>query len=350
MTHPFEIAPSHYQVGNLGSRLDKFVDVTFSDLQSQFLVLPRGPGFIEFADFQQAYELLKGQTRGFTEFTIDRIWCALATDALVLVVIRTILGFSPPEWATVAESQTGTVISQGYARNLDRRVRLERGLFSGSGSSQTTAGQRARNLLEVAVLLLTEGAHPQPPGLIHRLSKADTAEGLSSLQNAANLHIPYAMLLYERYLGRPYASHRDSVSELVGDLMENAIAVQLENRAITYRQTRRAERITGFDQAPDFLVPTEYAPAVVIEAKLTNDDGTARDKVTRLIHLAEIRDERERAGDPSFEVVACIDGRGFGVRRQDMRRLIMATRGKVFTLATLGRLVQSTRLRDFASS
>ena len=121
--------------------------------------------------------------------------------------------------------------------------------------------------------------------MTHRLAKADTAKGLSSLQNAANLHVPYAVLLYERYLGRPYASHRDSVSELVGDLMENAIEEQLQSRNITYRKTGRAERIEGFDQAPDFFVPTEFAPTVIIEAKLTNDDGTARDKVTRLIRL-----------------------------------------------------------------
>ena len=345
MTHPFEVAGS-----DLASRLNELVDVTFGDLQSQFLVLPRGPGFIDFADFQQAYEALKVETRGFTEFTIDRVWSALAQDALVLVVVRTILGFSPPEWADVAGSQTGTVLPQGAARTLDRRVRLEREMFAGSSIEQTATGRRARVLLEVAVLLLRDGAPTQPQGMTHRLVKVDTAEGLSSLQNAANLHIPYAMLLYERYLGRPYASHRDSVSELVGDLMENAIEDQLRSCTITYRKTGRAERVEGFDQAPDFFVPIEFAPAVIIEAKLTNDDGTARDKVTRLIHLAEMCDERERVGAPAFEVVACIDGRGFGVRRQDMRRLIVATRGKLFTFATLDQLVQSTRLREFASS
>ena len=345
MTHPFEIHGN-----DLDSRLEQLIDVTFGDLQSQFLVLPRGPGFVEFADFQHAYETLKAETRGFTQLTIERVWSALAKDALVLVVVRTILGFSPPEWAEVAGSQTGGSPSQGAARTLDRRVRVERGMFAGSRSGQTSAGRRARILLEAAVQLLGEGAPPQPPAMTHRLAKADTAEGLSSLQNAANLHVPYAVMLYERYLGRPYASHRDSVSELVGDLMENAIEEQLQSRNITYRKTGRAERIEGFDQAPDFFVPTEFAPTVIIEAKLTNDDGTARDKVTRLIHLTRIRDERERAGEPSFEVVACIDGRGFGVRRKDMRRLILATRGRVFTLATLDQIVQATRLREFASS
>ena len=326
------------------------VDVTFDDLQSQFVMLPRGPGFIQFADFQEAYETLKTQTRGFSDFSIERVWNALVTDALVLVVVRTILGFSPPEWAEVAESQTETTITQEAVRSLDRRVRERREMFAHPGAVETLAGRRAHVLLRAAVQLLVDGVPPQPPEMIHRLAKVDTANGLQSLQNAANLHIPFAMLLYERYLGRPFASHRDSVSELVGDQMENAIEEHLSIHKITYRRTRRAERVEGFDQAPDFFVPTEFAPAVVIEAKLTNDDGTARDKVTRIVHLAEMRDMREREGAPSFEVVACIDGRGFGVRRQDIRRLIMVTRGKVFTFATIDRLVYATRLGRFAAA
>ena len=345
MTHPFDVA-----AGEIGDRVDELVGVTFADLQSQFLVLPRGSGFIEFADFQEAYETLKAETGAFTEVTVERLWSAVVADALALLVVRTMLGFSPPEWAEVAKSQTNTTIPQDAARNLDRRVRQERRLFAGSGVMETLTGRRARALLEVAVLLLTEGAPSQRRDLLHRLAKADTADGLASLQNAANLHVPYAMLLYERYLGRPYASHRDAVSELVGDEMENAIEAQLAGRNITHRRTGRAERVEGFEQAPDFFVPTEFAPAVIIEAKLTNDDGTARDKVARLLRLAQMRDERERSGSPSFEVVACVDGRGFGVRRQDMRDLIVATRGKVFTFATLDRLVDATRLQEFASA
>lgn len=103
MTHPFDVAGS-----DIRDRADELVDVTFADLQSQFLVLPRGPGFIEFADFQRAYETLKAETGGFTEFTVERLLSAVTADALAFLVIRTMLGFSPPEWAEVAESQTGT--------------------------------------------------------------------------------------------------------------------------------------------------------------------------------------------------------------------------------------------------
>lgn len=342
MTYPFEVAAS-----DIEACLDELVDATFDDLQSQFLVLPRGPGFIEYQDFQQAYETLKSQTFGFTKLDITSVWNALTTDALVLVVVRTVLGFSPTEWAEVAASHVGIEIPQGAARSLDRRVRSDRRMFAKPNVAGTTTGVRAEALLSVAIQMLQAGSPPQQQGMIHRLDKADTADGLSSILNAAELHVPYSMLLYERYLGRPYASHRDAVSELVGDLMENAIEQQLANNGISHRRIGRAERIKGFDQAPDFIVPDEFSPAVVIEAKLANDDGTARDKHTRLTHLAELRDERERVGKPSFEVVACIDGRGFGVRRADMVKLIKATRGKVFTFATLDRFVENTALQHY---
>jgi hypothetical protein len=74
-------------------------------------------------------------------------------------------------------------------------------------------------------------------------------------------------------------------------------------------------------------VPDEFNPSVLIEAKLTEDDGTARDKVNRVQRLRTLRDESGR----TYDVIACIAGRGFKVRRNDMRRLLQATDGKVFT-------------------
>jgi len=95
------------------------------------------------------------------------------------------------------------------------------------------------------------------------------------------------------------------------------------------------------------VVPSEYNPRVVIEAKLTEDDGTARDKVTRVQHLFELSLRGTTPEAPRYEVIACIAGRGFGVRREDMRKLLLATRGKVFTLKTLDRLVDCTGLAHF---
>lgn len=70
-----------------------------------------------------------------------------------------------------------------------------------------------------------------------------------------------------------------------GLLCEKSIRGMLAKAGISYRKTKRAERVPGFDQAPDFIIPSEYNPQIVIEAKLTEDDGTARDKITRVQHL-----------------------------------------------------------------
>jgi hypothetical protein len=352
LTRPFEVDTNYLQ-----AHLDEMVAATFSDLESQFLVLPKGNNFIAYADFQNAYEVLKRHTGAFSNFNEENVWQALLEDSLTFLVLRTILGMSPPEWADLARSERGSDINQNQARTFDVRCRA---LTPAEGAERVRPYfaqlRRPRNarildhaqaLVSVAVEYIIRGAPAGATDTVHRLAKVDTAEGLVSLQHVAAEHVPYAVLLYERYLGRPFASHRDSVSELIGDVMESAIEERLARNRITYRKTRRAERIPGFDQAPDFFVPDEFNPAVLIEAKITGDDGTARDKVTRIIHLAEMRDRRIQEGLPGFQIVACIDGRGFGVRREDMRRMLIRTEGKVFTLATLDQLIAHTRLRDF---
>ena len=320
------------------------VDVTFGDLQSHFLILPQGSGYIRYPEFQSAYEVLKQKTSAFREFTEEKVWSALIEDSLAFVVLRTILGMSPPEWADLARSERDENVPQNEARNLDTRVRERRKYFAElrERSRRPLSLVRSEAMVSVAVEYISKGAPNSSEGTIHRLGKVDTEKGLESLRHVANEHVPFAVLLYERYLGRPFASHRDAVSELVGDVMENAIEKCLRDAAVTFRKTGRAERVPGFDQAPDFFVPDEFNPKVIVEAKITGDDGTARDKVARILRLAHMRDTRVREGNTGFQVVACIDGRGFGIRRQDMKDMLTATLGKVFTLSTVKHLTFRT--------
>lgn len=204
-------------------------------------------------------------------------------------------------------------------------------------------------MIETACQLLNLPVPEVGPDRIHRLDKADTSGGPAAIRALSSMGVPYAMLLYERFLGRPFAGHRDSVSELVGDSLESAIEDVLTKAGVSYRKTKRAERIAGFDQTPDFIIPSEFNPQIVIEAKITEDDGTARDKVTRVQHLASISIMGQPKNPPKFDVIACIGGRGFGVRREDMKKLLIATKGKVFTPKTLGFLVEFTRLQEFKS-
>lgn len=330
---PFEASPAE-----LEAELDSFIDVVFADLASEFLTMPRGEGFVEYPVFSEAYEHLKQVTRSFSQLRSDVLFTHLIEFPLGFIVLRSILGFTPSEWAYVATERLGKVITQEFARSFDREIRLAPHLpIHPSGKKET----KLRAMVEAACALIQAKAPTTPPNFLHRLSKADTAAGLESIRHFAEMGSPYSMLLYERFLGRPFAGHRDSVSELVGDFLESAIEVALTNAQLSFRKTKRAERLPGFDQAPDFIIPDEFNPRVVIEAKITEDDGTARDKVTRVQHLAQIGRQR------GFQLIACIGGRGFKVRREDMRKLLVATQGKVFTARTLDKLVANSALHTF---
>jgi hypothetical protein len=337
------IFPFEHDIEAIERDIDSYAENVIASLESSFLLMPKGNGFVEFGQFEAGYEVLKRNTNAFQKVSQDSLQSALNENPLTLIIIRAILGFTPPEWAYITSATTGCAISQGYARSIDRNVRL-------NPEKRLPRNERIAAMLEAACTLLQSGATTSVSTTIHRLDKADTRDGLASVQASSKMGIPYAMLLYERFLGRPFASHRDSISELVGDNMEGPIEDLLSKAGVSFRKTKRAERIEGFEQAPDFIIPSEFNPAIVIEAKITEDDGTARDKVTRIQHLSTLSSDRKRDGKAPFQVVACIDGRGFGIRKEDMKKIIRATRGKVFTLATLDRLIPFTNLSKFVSN
>lgn len=339
MTFPFEVP-----YGEVAAHPDAFIDAVFSSLASDFLLLPKGVGFIEYSVFETGYEALKKATSGFRILTPEAILPTATAVPISLVVLRAMLGFTPPEWAHVTSEATGTPITQGFIRSLDRRIRMQP---TASLFVSPEKAARIAALVETATRLLQDGAPAPQPDKLHRLEKVDTSHGGPWLPTLADTGLSYAMLLYERFLGRPFAGHRDSVSELIGDNLEGAIEELLVKAGISFRKTRRAERVPGFDQSPDFIIPSIENPRVVIEAKVTEDDGTARDKVTRVQHLASISEGGQLPGQRKFELIACIAGRGFKVRREDMRKLLEAARGKVFTLQNLGSLIDCTSLKEY---
>ncbi len=338
-TFPFEVA-----FDEILKDPECYVDAIFSCLESEFLIMPKGAGFVEYSVFERGYEALKAVTKGFLTFDPATVLAVSLREPITIVVLRTMLGFTPPEWGYITSQRTGVDVSQGFVRSIDRKIRM---------APETPINingvmkERLGALVKTACRLLTEGVPEVEACQLHRLDKADTRLGVETISNLGGMGVPYAMLLYERLLGRPFAAHRDSVSELVGDSLESAIEEVLSGAGISFRKTKRAERIEGFDQTPDFMIPSEFSPQIIIEAKITEDDGTARDKVTRIQHLGELSLSGRTRDNPRYEVIACIGGRGFGVRREDMKKMIIATRGKVFTLKTLDKLVENTKLIDF---
>ncbi len=307
---PFEVDEQ-----NLRNRLEEFVDITIADLRSEFLMLPKGRGFIEYIDFRDAYEVLKRVTGAFTTFSPDVVHQAVVENARVFCVVRAILGMTPGEWADVARTELSSDIPQNAARQIDRACRanplyVQEALDT---RSRSVTLARIEALIIIAAKYLTEGAPSVTEGILHRLDKFDTKSGLASIRYAATEEAPYAVLLYE--------------NSLIGGVAEQ----------------------DPTEKGHDFCIPDENTPSVVIEAKVTSDDGTARDKVARIKVLATQRDRHVAAGMRPYDVVACIDGRGFRQRREDMRQMLLELKGKVFTASTLAQLVENTRLREFVS-
>lgn len=199
MKYPFEAT---YQ--EILADPDSFVTAVVSSLASEFLVLPKGEGFIDYPQFEAGYEALKKVTANFSEIPRPQITKLVTSTPICLIVIRSILGFTPPEWAYLASQRKGIPVTQGFARTLDRNVRMQP-LKALKCDGPTY--DRLKAMLEVACDLMQEGCPPPSGTTIHRLQKADTIGGLNTIKSLAAMGAPYAMLLYERFLGRPFAGH-----------------------------------------------------------------------------------------------------------------------------------------------
>jgi hypothetical protein len=122
MPFPFEVSFETVQVD-----IDQYVDEVFSCLQSEFLTLPKGPGFVEYPVFEQGYQALKKATGNFRSLSPQPVTEAVYSVPISLVVLRTMLGFTPPEWAYVTCQRTNVQVTQGAIRTIDRKIRMDPG-------------------------------------------------------------------------------------------------------------------------------------------------------------------------------------------------------------------------------
>ncbi|MBC6406548.1 MAG: hypothetical protein GDA41_12705 [Rhodospirillales bacterium] len=146
--------------------LDNYVDAVFGALRSEFLTLPRGDGFIDYPVFERGYEALKRATDGFRNLTPEQIIETLYQVPIAFIVLRTMLGFTPPEWAYVTTEESNVDVTQGAIRSLDRKIRMNplTPLRIDGGVTE----QRLRALVTVACQLLVNGAPAEPAPLIPR--------------------------------------------------------------------------------------------------------------------------------------------------------------------------------------
>ena len=107
-TFPFEVPFEEIQ-----RKPEVYVSAVFSCLASDFLVLPKGPGFVDYPTFEGGYEALKLGTSGFTEMTAEKVLPVTFSSPISIVVLRSMLGFTPSEWAYLATQRSGIQVTQG---------------------------------------------------------------------------------------------------------------------------------------------------------------------------------------------------------------------------------------------
>lgn len=121
MRRPFEADREE-----LITNLEDFVDATFADLQLSPLTMPKGEAFVEYPRFRSAYEVLKRATSAFRDLSPTNVWEAMCEDSLVFVVLRTILGLTPGDWAGLAAMDLRSDVNQNAMRGFDKNCRTDK--------------------------------------------------------------------------------------------------------------------------------------------------------------------------------------------------------------------------------
>lgn len=279
------------------------------------------------AKFARAYDYAAKATGNFSKVTEAAIVEALQSRPSTLTVFRIIAGYRVEELAHVLQFKLGAAVTKGTIKRLEMT------------EEPALPRQHLRiQALGKALWAAVQGTLlPHPPGtkgFVNRHDKFDTKGGWQDVAKAARLGVPYATALYERYLGRPFAYVVDALSSAKADLIEAPVQALLTQHGVPHYRSKAIDKIPRFEQAPDFLIPTRDQPQIVIEAKLAEDGGTARDKASRIERLARTT---EREG---MTLIAVVDGKGFFRINDVLAPILRVTKGLTFTLSTLPSMVE----------
>jgi hypothetical protein len=298
------------------------------------------------ANFTAAYDALAAATRDFTDIRQETLATALLATPAALPALRMMACLTNKELAgamklldptrrvsddTLKRFERGqppdpTVADRRAERTEARRVEL---------ASAIVAAIRAT--VERQILTVPDDAL----ATFHsKLDHKDTIGGWTSIHDAAANGVPYSELLYHRYVGGVWRQVQDAYSEVKGDnVLELPLERLLSIEGIPFYRSpagatgaaATAQRF-GLHPGPDFVIPGDQ-PAVVIESKVAEDGGTARDKASRIINLA---DSARRAG---LVVCALVDGKGWSERPTALVDVVIATDGRTYSLETLRQLL-----------
>lgn len=305
-----------------------------SRLAPLYHVVPWSDWIIDDGEFAKIYARTLELVGSFDSLDAARIDAVLTAYPPSLMVFRLITGYTWNELSDIVRTKLGVSIAAPVLQSIERTEdpgALGIPAATLNGLAQTIAGIVDGTLMPLPADL--DGT-----AFRSRQHKVDTVDGWSSVDRCAAGGVSFEHLLYERYTGRPFAYVRDALSERKGDILEDALEARLRGNGIPYERITD-NHVPGFSQAPDFALPNRGAPRVVIESKLAEDGGTARDKASRIERLRHTCDER------GVVLMALIDGKGFRRFNDVLLPVIRNTRGHTYTLATLDDLLVADEIQ-----
>lgn len=290
--------------------------------------------FYELDTFRVGYRAASDATAGFTDASEATITRALIAEPRSLLTFRTILGLLKNELASatklVAASSSLKAVSPSAIDGMER--------------NGTTPSDDNAKVLSLTILGAMDGTlfGDPPGGLRTKQEKYDTRDGWATVKGLARDGVPYDAFLHQRHYGGAFRQILDATSTLRGDLLEDAVEELFQEHGIPHIRTgshNQAEIAERFEihvaPAPDFVVYDQSESLrAMLECKLVNDGGTARDKALRFERL---RAESIRLG--GVPLLGVLAGLGWTRVNDTLGPVVRDTDGRVFTLSNLDEML-----------
>lgn len=289
--------------------------------------------FYEPETFHAAYEAADRLTNGFTGTDAANLTATLQIEPRTLLVFRTIVGLTKQEFAQA----TQLLLSEGTTFSASKVDAMEK---RGTPPNFLIAASIAATLTKI----MDGTLFGEPPGeLRSKQEKIDTERGWESVRDLAENRVPYADFLHQRHYGGAFRQILDATSTRRGNLIEDAVEDLFRQAGVSYIRTGshdQGEIAHRFEiqvqPVPDFVVYDESGTLrALLECKLVNDGGTARDKALRFERL---RAEANRLG--GVPLFAVLSGMGWSRVNDTLGPVVRDTDGRVFTLSNLPEMLE----------
>ena len=308
------------------TQLRAFAKEYARNIRPLYHVIPWSEHILSEDAFRALYARTVELTQGLRNPTPELLAEALRTYPPSLMVFRLMSGYQWEELADIVEIVRGVRVRKEILQKVERGIQ--------KSLPEPAIQALASTLFDVIgghEMKLPETLDPEKYRT--RNTKVDTKDGWRSVAQAVKGPLDLGHLLYERYTGRPFAYVRDALSEAKGGILEAAIAALFKAKGIPF-EAIEDNHLEGFIQAPDFVLPSREKPVVLIEAKLSEDGGTSRDKAGRIERLFH------EIGDRPIALVAVVDGKGFRRINDTLAPILKHTRGRTFFLSNLDQLAE----------